>query len=174
MAINRRQFLLAAAISPFALAFGVKTVATARRYPLQEVLQQLKRLPANKLTSSGVWNVSQILQHLAQSIRFSRIGYPEAKSALFQHTAGTAAINLFSAAGSMTHPLDQPIPGAKALVTEVPNDVALAELISEIEQFIAWQGQLAPHFAYGNLDKAQYYSAHYLHLQDHLSEIQLS
>ena len=173
MAVNRRQFLLAALATPFALAFGVKTTAMARRYPLSDALAQLKRLPADKLVSTGNWSVSEILQHVAQSIRFSRIGYPEAKSALFQHTAGAAAINLFSAFGSMTHPLDQPIPGAKALVAAVPNDVALAELISEIEQFIAWQGQLAPHFAYGSLDKAQYYNAHYLHLQDHLSEIQL-
>jgi hypothetical protein len=172
--MNRRQFLLTTLATPFALAFGIKTVAMARHYPLDELLHQLKRLPPDKLRSSGSWNVSTILQHLAQSIRYSRLGYPQAKSALFQYTAGAAALNVFSASGGMTHALDQPIPGAPALISAVPNDVALAELISEIELFIAWQGDLAPHFAYGNLTKAQYYSAHYLHLQNHLSEIQLS
>ena len=113
------------------------------------------------------------MQHLAQSIRYSRLGYPQAKSALFQHTAGSVALNLFSAAGSMTHPLDEPIPGAPLLVNHLPADVAMAELVSEIEQFIAWQGDLAPHFAYGNLTKAQYYSAHYLHIQNHLTDIKL-
>ena len=72
------------------------------------------------------------------------------------------------------HPLDQPIPGAPVLVNDVPNDVALLELITELELFIAWQGDLAPHFAYGPLSKQQYYSAHYLHIQDHLTEISLS
>jgi hypothetical protein len=171
--MNRRRFLLTTLTVPVVLAFGVKTVAMARHYPLDELLLQLKRLPADRLSSHGQWNVSVIFQHLAQSIRYSRLGYPSAKSALFQYTAGAAALNVFSATGSMSHPLAQPIPGAPALVGNVPNDVALAELISEIELFIAWQGDLAPHFAYGNLTKAQYYSAHYLHLQDHLSEIQL-
>ena len=69
--------------------------------------------------------------------------------------------------------LDEAIPGAPALIAGVPNDVAMAELIAEIGQFIAWQGELAPHFAYGNLTKAQYYNAHYLHIQNHLSEISL-
>ncbi|WP_027670478.1 DUF1569 domain-containing protein [Rheinheimera baltica] len=171
--MNRRKFLIWTLAAPLTLTFGVKTVAMARHYPLDELLMQLKRLPADKLTSHGAWNVSSILQHLAQSIRYSRLGYPQAKSALFQHTAGNVALNLFSAAGSMTHPLDEPIPGAPLLVNHLPADVAMAEVVSEIEQFIAWQGDLAPHFAYGNLTKAQYYSAHYLHIQNHLTDIKL-
>lgn len=172
--MNRRKFLQAALITPVVLVAGVKTVAMARHYPLDELLTQLQRLPADKLISHGNWNVSSILQHLAQSIRYSRLGYPQAKSAVFQYTAGAAALNVFTATGSMTHPLDEPIPAAPALVADVPNDVAMAELIGEINLFIAWQGELAPHFAYGNLTKAQYYNAHYLHIQNHLSEISLS
>jgi len=171
--MNRRKFLRAALLTPVVLFAGVKTVAMARHYPLDELLTQLKRLPPDKLFSKGNWSVSMILQHLAQSIRYSRLGYPEAKSALFQYTAGAAALNVFTATGNMTHPLDEVIPGAPALIAEVPNDVAMAELIAEISQFIAWQGELAPHFAYGNLTKAQYYNAHYLHIQNHLSEISL-
>ncbi len=171
--MNRRKFLYAAIATPVVLALGVKATAMVRHYPLIDLLTQLKYLPADKLQSSGHWNVSEIFQHCAQSILYSRIGYPQAKSALFQHTAGTAAINLFSAKGSMNHPLDEMIPGATALVSELPVDVAQAELISELEQFISWQGDLAPHFAYGSLTKAQYYSAHYLHLKNHLSEIYL-
>jgi hypothetical protein len=172
--MNRRTFLKTAGFSALAIALGVKVVAMARHYPLEQLLLQLKRLPAEKLSSSGQWSVSEILQHLAQSVRYSRLGYPAAKSALFQHTAGSAALNAFAALGDMHHPLDEPIPGAPVLSAEVPNDVALAELITELEMFIAWQGELAPHFAYGRLSKQQYYSAHYLHIQDHLSELSLS
>jgi hypothetical protein len=172
--MNRRKFLLGALAAPLVIGFGIKTVAMARLYPLDTLLSELKRLPPDRLSSTGDWSVSEVLQHLAQSVRYSRIGYPQAKPAVFQYTAGAAALNVFSAAGSMTHPLDQPIPGAPTLVGRVPNDVAMAELISEIELFIAWQGDLAPHFAYGSLSKAQYYSAHYLHIQNHLTEISLS
>lgn len=169
--MDRRKFLHAAIATPIVLALGVKTTAMMRHYPLIDLLTQLKFLRADKLQSSGHWNVSEIFQHCTQSILYSRIGYPQAKSALFQYTAGTAAINFFSAKGSMTHPLDEMIPGAPALVKELPVDVAQAELINELQQFIAWQGELAPHFAYGSLTKTQYYSAHYLHLKNHLSEI---
>ena len=171
--MNRRQFLRYSLAVPVITLATTKVVAMARHYPLDELLTQLKRLPPEKLFSKGNWSVSMILQHLAQSIRYSRLGYPQAKSALFQYTAGAAALNVFTASGSMTHPLDEAIPGAPALIAEVPNDVAMAELIAEIGQFIAWQGELAPHFAYGNLTKAQYYNAHYLHIQNHLSEISL-
>lgn len=171
--MNRRSFLRTIILAPIAVAIGVKTVALARHYPLEQLLLQLKRLPTDKLSSSGAWNVSAILQHLAQSIRYSRLGYPTAKSSAFQYTAGSVAFNLFAASGSMTHPLDEPIPGAPKLVSQVPNDVAMAELISEIELFIAWQGDLAPHFAYGSMSKAQYYSAHYLHIQNHLTELNM-
>lgn len=171
--MNRRKFLFTAIGVPLTIAFGTKIVAMARHYPLDELLAQLKRLPAAKLASHGNWSVSKVFQHLAQSIRYSRVGYPKMKSTLFQYTAGAAALSVFSARGSMSHPLDEPIPGAPKLVDAVPDDVALAELISEIELFIAWQGDLAPHFAYGKLSKAQYYSAHYLHVQNHLQEITL-
>ncbi|MBZ9610041.1 DUF1569 domain-containing protein [Rheinheimera maricola] len=172
--MNRRSFLQLAIGAPIAVLLGGKVVAMARHYPLDELLTQLKRLPPAKLISQGQWNVSTVLQHLAQSIRYSRLGYPEAKTALFQYTAGSIAFNAFAATGSMHHALDQPIPGAPALINSVPNDVALAELVTELELFIAWQGDLAPHFAYGTLTKQQYYTAHYLHIQEHLTEISLS
>lgn len=172
--MNRRQFLKTAAFSPIALVLGVKFIATLRPYPLHELQTQLRAMQPDRLTSIGTWNVSQIFQHCAQSIRYSIYGYPEHYSALFKNTAGKLALNAFAASGSMQHPLDDVIPGAPELQADVPNDVALRELMYELQQFINWQGELAPHFAYGSLTKAQYYSAHYLHLQSHLAEIQQS
>ncbi|WP_075009513.1 DUF1569 domain-containing protein [Stigmatella aurantiaca] len=172
--MNRRTLLYTAIATPVVLALGVKTAAMARHGPLSELLAQLQGLPADTLRSTGRWNVSEIFQHCTQSIRFSRVGYPLARSALFQNTAGAAALNVFSAAGEMHHPLDEAIPGAPALVSGLPNEAALAELTSELKQFMDWQGELAPHFAYGELSKSQYDTAHYLHLRNHLREVQPS
>ncbi|MGP9800323.1 DUF1569 domain-containing protein [Rheinheimera sp. NSM] len=172
--MNRRQFLTGALCAPVVLVLGVKSVATLRHYPLGQMLREIKALPADRLSSSGNWNVSEIFQHCAQSIRYSMTGYPQAKPAWFQLTAGKAAFNTFVAKGSMDHPLDEAIPGAPELVTEVPNSVAQAELVYVLEQFIAWQGRLEPHFAFGELNKIDYFKAHYLHLQNHLSQISLS
>lgn len=169
--MNRRLFLKAALWTPVAAAVGIKITAEIRPYPLRDLLHQLQGLKPAQLTSSSSWSVSETFQHCAQSIRFSIFGYPQHYSPWFQHTAGTIALNVFAATGKMHHPLDQPIPGAPALIPELPSDVALQELIYELQQFLSWQGQLAPHFAYGKLSKAQYYSVHYLHLQSHLAEI---
>jgi len=172
--MNRRQFIHAAALSPIAVVLGLKFIATLRPYPLQTLHTRLRGLQPDRLISTGTWRVSQIFQHCAQSIRYSIYGYPEHYSALFKNTAGKLALNAFAATGSMSHPLDEVIPGAPALAPDVPNDVALQELLYELQQFINWQGELAPHFAYGSLTKAQYYSVHYLHLENHLTEIQQS
>ena len=39
--------------------------------------------------------------------------------------------------------------------------------------FEGFQGQLAPHFAYGSLTKAEYARAHAMHFYNHLDEIQV-
>lgn len=169
--MNRRKFLIAAIGTPVILAFGIHTVAKTRQYSLTDLIRQLKALPADRLTSTGQWSVSEVFQHCSQSIQFSRIGYPQAKPAVFQNTAGASALAIFSATGRMTHALDEPIPGASAVDNSLPADAALALLISELEQFINWEHDLAPHFAYGTLTKAQYTAAHYLHVQNHLAEI---
>ena len=171
--MNRRTFLLGLSGSSLVLAAGIKGVALARDYALEPWLEILNGLDLAHLQSRGAWTASEIFQHCAQSIRYSRIGYPQARSALFHHTAGTAAVNLFAASGRMTHPLDEPIPGAPVLSKTQSVAESLAELIREVEQFIDWSEPLAPHFAYGSLSKAQYTAAHSLHLQNHWLELVL-
>ncbi|MEE2025958.1 MULTISPECIES: DUF1569 domain-containing protein [Alkalimonas] len=171
--MKRRAFLGLVVATPVVLWTGTQVGALLRRPSLQELTSQLRQLPSEHLASLGDWSVSQIFQHCAQSVRYSRLGYPEQRSRLFQLTVGSTALAAFSAVGKMQHPLNEPLPGAPELHQAVPVDVAQAELIMELEQFIHWQGALAPHFAYGRLSKAQYYNAHWLHLQDHLSEIVL-
>jgi len=73
----------------------------------------------------------------------------------------------------MNHGLDEPIPGAPALAR--PGDLAtsVARLHAAIARFEQHGGALAPHFAYGRLDKAQYARAHTLHIANHQDEIVL-
>lgn len=123
--------------------------------------------PGARWRSSGAWSLSQTLQHLAQSVEGSLQGYPQSKPAWFTHTVGRAAHALFDARGSMTHALDEPIPGAPPLDEALPLDAAVLRLLRAMDAFEAHTGPLAPHFAYGALDKPAYARAHQMHLAAH-------
>lgn len=118
------------------------------------------------------WSLAQMLQHLAQSIEFSIQGYPEARSALFQHTLGTAAFAVFDARGKMSHDLTEPIPGAPALDAQQGLKTAVQRLLDAMEGFSAYKGVLKPHFAYGELTREQYQRAHLMHLANHWTQVQ--
>lgn len=117
----------------------------------------------------GTWSPAQVLEHAAQSIDNSIDGYPQPKSALFQSTVGSAAFAVFDARGRMSHGLAEPIPGAPALVLAF--EPSRERLLASIARFQAHAGALAPHFAYGALDKPQYTRAHLMHLANHWSEL---
>lgn len=128
--------------------------------------------PGSRWRSTGTWSLSQTLQHLAQSIEGSLAGYPQMKPAWFTHTLGSAAHALFDARGAMTHPLDEPIPGAPALDAALPVETAALRLLKAMDAFEAHAGALAPHFAYGALDKASYARAHQMHLAAHWQQFE--
>lgn len=133
--------------------------------------EELSRLAdAKGLTSGAVWNWDQTLAHCAQSIEFSMHGFPEPKSKLFQSTVGSAAFEVFTWRGRMTHDLADPIPGAPSLDAGSEDGIALARLREAIANFRQWTKPLQPHFAYGDLDKAQYEVAHAMHLANHFSQ----
>jgi hypothetical protein len=73
----------------------------------------------------------------------------------------------------MTHVLNEPIPGAPLLNTNVDVITALNRLKKSLIDFDNYQGSLAPHFAYGKLTKDQYEAAHVMHLYNHLQEIKI-
>jgi hypothetical protein len=125
--------------------------------------------PGSRWRSSGDWSLGQTLQHLAQGIEYSLAGYPQSKPAWFVATAGAAAHALFDARGAMRHALDEPIPGAAALDAALPVDTAALRLLRAMDAFDAHAGALAPHFAYGALDKPAYRRAHQMHLANHWS-----
>lgn len=169
MAANRRGFLALSAATAVALP-GCSSAGAAPFSSLAAAREALGSL--GPLTSTGVWSPPQVLTHLAQSIEFSLLGFPEPKPAWFRATLGRAAFAVFDARGQMSHPLDQPIPGAPSLVPPPELDAARTRLIRAIEQFERHDGPLQPHFAYGELDKAAYARAHLMHLCQHWSEFQ--
>ncbi len=137
---------------------------------LDEALNELGQLTqGGEPVSHATWNWAQTLTHCAQSIEFSLTGFPQPKSALFQNTVGAAAFAVFAWRGRMSHDLAEPIPGAPSLDDATDRVVAEARLRAAVQSFLQWQGELKPHFAYGDLTKAEYELAHAMHLANHLS-----
>lgn len=124
---------------------------------------------ATAKTTAG-WPLGQVLEHLAQSIDFSRNGFPLPKSPWFQATAGRAAFAWFQWRGRMSHGLSEPIPGAPALRAATVAEGAAA-LRQAIAAFQTHTGPLKPHFAYGDLPKADYAQAHLMHIVNHRDHI---
>lgn len=137
---------------------------------LADALRELERLAnASQLKRDAVWTWPQTLVHCAQSIEYSLTGFPQAKPPLFQRTVGNAAFGVFSWRGHMSHDLAEPIPGAPALDVGSDTAAAVIRLQSAIRDFLAARQPLQPHFAYGELTRAEYERAHAMHLADHFS-----
>lgn len=168
--MNRRKFLLAGVAVAGAGAAGLYGAGSRFVADLAALQQELRQMAGKTLHSSGSWNVSQIFQHLAQSVRGSYQGYPQQRSWWFQHSIGPLALQGFKAAGAMRHPLDEAIPGMPDLNAALDSQVALAALLQALDEFAA-ATTLAPHFAYGLLNHADFQAAHQLHIRQHLSQI---
>lgn len=137
---------------------------------LADALAEIERLSeAAPLNPAASWSWSKTLLHCAQSIDYSMSGYPQLRSALFQHTAGAAAFAVFKSRGHMTHNLLEAIPGASTLDANAASATAVATLRKSIDAFGQYSGALHPHFAYGELTKEEYELAHAMHIANHLS-----
>lgn len=177
--MQRRRFVQSLAIggSMAALGGGYLWLHADRDYPelsLVVLLQKLERLGPGEISKSGTWNPYQVFNHCAQSVEFSMSGFPQSKSALFQHTAGRAAFSVFAAKGEMSHDLAEVIPGAPELGAEGDSFVALERLLTALREFDRYSGPLQPHFAFGMLSKSDYSLAHVLHVNNHLQEFALA
>lgn len=172
--MNRRQFnqrVLAGLAGVSVATVGVwKLIENPKALYLSDVLRQLNSLEPELWQSNGAWDTSIVLQHLSQSINYSISGYPQTKSRIFQALVGQSAFTLFAHRKKMTHPLDEPIPGAPVLSRIHASD-ALNLLKQSILDFQSYAGLLAPHFAYGTLSKAEYDLAHAMHIQQHFGDI---
>lgn len=143
---------------------------------LQELLPILKEYlesPDLLQANPGFWPPGKVFEHCAQSIRYSRTGFPEMKSAFFRNTAGKLAFQIFSAKNAMNHGLTEPIPGAEPITDDVDTRTGLLSLIDEIETFLNYTQELKPHFAFGSLSHEQYSRVHTWHIMNHKQQLRL-
>lgn len=166
--MRRRTLVIAASVAPLAAC----STAEVKLMPTMAAAMAAIEGLAKGHQHTGAWTLAQMLNHAAQSIDYSIDGFPELKSALFRHAVGRVAFSVFQARGKMGHTLNEPIPGAPALDAQAPLEPAIARALAALRRFEAHTGALAPHFAYGELDKAQYTRAHLMHLANHWSEVQ--
>jgi hypothetical protein len=136
-----------------------------------DALRTLEALKKSPPKTTGAWDLAQVLHHAAQSVEYSLGGFPQPKPAWFRSTVGPLAFSVFSARGRMSHGLAEPIPGAPAIAAGQALDGAADRLIASLRAFDAHTGALAPHFAYGALDKKAYERAHLMHLANHWDEV---
>ncbi|MEO8807999.1 MAG: DUF1569 domain-containing protein [Burkholderiaceae bacterium] len=137
---------------------------------IDAALKTLEQLKTQAVRMGGAWDMAHVLHHAAQSIEYSISGFPEPKPAWFRATVGSYAFALFNARGQMTHKLSEPIPGAPDIAQGQPLAPAIDHAIAALQAFERHSGALAPHFAYGALDKPDYTRAHLMHLANHWAE----
>ena len=172
--MHRRQLLIASAAAAAAAPLAACNAAEVKTFAnFASAMRSIEAL-ASGHKHSGAWTLAQILNHAAQSIDDSIDGFPEMKSALFRLAIGNAAFAVFQARGQMSHSLIEPIPGAPMLDAQAAIEPAIVRALAALRRFDAHNGALAPHFAYGLLDKRQYTRAHLMHLANHWSEIERS
>lgn len=176
--MNRRRFLTLLSVAG-AAAVGSGYIITTQNQPSRiltanAAIATIDNLLASRLMSTGEWPLTKIFRHCAQSIQLSmQGGYPEHKSDSFKRLAGHNALRVFESIGAMSHSLNEDIPGALAISEHGSVEQALQDLKATYLAFKAHQGDLLPHFAYGELTKQQYEVAHVLHLYNHLDEVVL-
>ncbi|GAB4328598.1 MAG: DUF1569 domain-containing protein [Flammeovirgaceae bacterium] len=180
--MTRKEFMLKSAQAGIVIASlpivsscidNVKKLRADLRFKnLAEAMKDLEKIEQSvSLKVNGEWSIFQNLIHCAQSIEYSLTGYPEHRSWLFKNTIGAIAFSTFERRGYMTHDLSAPIPQAPEILKEGDLKEAVQRLKKAIEDFDNFSGNLAEHFAYGQLTKEEYALAHTLHLADHLSVI---
>jgi hypothetical protein len=151
---------------------GLESATTLKQ--LAVFVEKLSPIEKN-LHIDSAWSIGTVLSHCAQSIRYSISGYPQMKSAFFRGTIGFLVFSIFSLRGKMNHGLEEPIPGAEKIELQLPFELGKKELLEAIQNFEATQVEnLKPHFAYGELNKKDYDSAHALHIKNHFERITFS
>jgi Protein of unknown function (DUF1569) len=165
--MRRRTLVIAASVASLAACSTAEVKVMPTLAAAMAAIEGLARGHRH----TGEWTLAQMLNHAAQSIDYSIDGFPQLKSALFRNAVGSVAFAVFQARGKMGHTLNEPIPGAPALDAQAPLEPAIARALASLRRFEAHTGALAPHFAYGDLDKAQYTRAHLMHLANHWAEV---
>jgi hypothetical protein len=176
--MERRQFIKASALAGMGLLGGASVWlsigADKESLTIAVALSKLEALTDKAISYTGSWDPAKVFVHCAQSIEYSMTGYPEHKSDVFKNTAGSLAFSAFALKGAMAHGLDQPIPGAPDINADQDLLLALAQLKKSLTDFSQYEGDLEPHFAYGELTKDEYEAAHVMHIYNHFDELNVA
>lgn len=174
---RRRLLLTGAALAGTGLAAGgglwlaAPAAATGAFESLPQAYKTLEALRQGDARTLEGWDLATVLHHAAQSVEYSMHGYPQLKGAWFRASVGPAAFAVFDHFHKMRHNLAEPIPGAPAIEPGQPLGPAIDHALGALQAFERYQGPLAPHFAYGDLDKTRYLHAHLLHFSDHWQRV---
>lgn len=71
----------------------------------------------------------------------------------------------------MKHNLTAPVPGGAKIDASFDSATSIDDLLSTIQKFSSYSGQLQPHLLFGKLSKNEYDSYFAMHILDHLSEL---
>ena len=188
--MNRRKFLKVGAITSGVVLVGAAGGSFALNHRLstknevlrnlsfsslkeaQEELDRLEKivlLDPKKIEILGDWSLHQNLIHCAQSVEYSLTGFPKQRPKIIQNTVGKIIFEKFGSQGYMSHDRNDPIPDASPIEKEGDLQAAFDRVRKAISDFQNHNIAYQPHFMYGNLSKADYEKAHYLHLADHLT-----
>ncbi len=135
---------------------------------LAQAVERAEKIDVDAKAPATAWSLPQTLVHCAQSIEYSIAGFPRARSRIFQIVFGHAIKRRFLRRGVMFHNRAAVLPGAPAIPPSVTRAEAFERLKRAVADFQAYDGALAPHFAYGPTTKAEYEALHAMHLADHL------
>jgi hypothetical protein len=138
---------------------------------LEEAKKELLKLKELDKIVTPQWSLYKILVHCTQTIEYSMEGYPKMKPKIIQATIGKIAVTKFLNQGFMKHSLTAPVPEAPFVLDEGDAVVAMKNLISSIDKFMAYKTEFHPHLLFGNLKKNDYNKYFAMHIADHLSEL---
>ncbi len=141
--------------------------------PIEQFQAQLTALRASTVPAQ-TWTLAQAIAHCAQSVECSLAGYPRLRSGLFRATIGPLVKRKFIRADRMSHDVTAAIAGATAIPATVTLADACDRASAALAAFTAFDGELAPHLAYGRCTKAEYAQLHWLHFADHLRSFGLA
>ena len=121
---------------------------------------------------AGRWTWAQVLVHCAQSIECSMKGFPKLKPKFIRSTVGRIVAGSFLRKGALSHDTTASIPGLEDPPDGIELDAAWERLSKAIEDFEGFEGELQPHFIFGDVPKTEYGQLHAMHIADHLGSVE--
>ncbi len=111
------------------------------------------------------------LAHCAQSIECSLTGYPQPRAWLIRTFIGPRVLARFLKQGVMSHDVNAGIAGLDDPPATLTPSQGRDRLLQAMEAFERHSGPLAPHFAYGPVERGEYEAVHSMHVADHLTAL---